>query len=230
MSELSRLSGVPAPTIKHYIREKLLPPPALRTSPNMAYYDVGLIPRIKAIKELQRTQYLPLNVIREILAQERPEPDDATAATAIVRVLRDMAPTTSMRRSEILAAGNPDYEVDWFKENELIEPADTVDGEDVYAGNDLAFLEFIRHAREQGISEEILPHTSMGPYYKAVQELVRVELQLFRDLITPLSDGEMNDLTETAVWLSERLVVLLRRRALLPVLTLLIREDAKTNK
>ena len=141
MSELSRLSGVPAPTIKHYIREKLLPPPALRTSPNMAYYDAGLVPRIKAIKELQRTQYLPLNVIREILDKKRPEIDDEMTSVAIMRVLRDMSPTTSMRSSEIIAAGNPENELKWFKENGLVEAIGTENGEDVYSGNDLAFLE-----------------------------------------------------------------------------------------
>ena len=39
MSELSKRSGVPGPTIKHYIREGLLPGPEVRTSRNMAYYD-----------------------------------------------------------------------------------------------------------------------------------------------------------------------------------------------
>ena len=67
MSELSRRSGVPAPTIKHYIREGLLPEPAVRTSPNMAYYDAGLVNRIKTIKELQRSRFLPLKVIKDIL-------------------------------------------------------------------------------------------------------------------------------------------------------------------
>ena len=57
MSELARRSGVPASTIKHYIREGLLPEPALRTSRNMAYYDAGLVQRIKTIKELQKSQF-----------------------------------------------------------------------------------------------------------------------------------------------------------------------------
>ena len=42
MAHLARRSGVPAPTIKHYIREGLLPGPDVRTSRNMAYYDARL--------------------------------------------------------------------------------------------------------------------------------------------------------------------------------------------
>ena len=67
MRELSRRSGVPAPTIKHYMRMELLPGPSMRTSKNMAWYDPALIPRIEAIKELQRSRFLPLDVIKQVL-------------------------------------------------------------------------------------------------------------------------------------------------------------------
>ncbi len=68
MSALARLSGVPAATIKHYLREGLLPQPGVRTGRNMAFYDASLAERIKQIKELQREHFLPLSVIRERLA------------------------------------------------------------------------------------------------------------------------------------------------------------------
>jgi DNA-binding transcriptional MerR regulator len=67
MSELSKRSGVPGPTIKHYIREGLLPGPEVRTSRNMAYYDARLASRIRVIKELQAERFLPLRVIGELL-------------------------------------------------------------------------------------------------------------------------------------------------------------------
>jgi DNA-binding transcriptional MerR regulator len=52
MSALARRSGVPAATIKHYLREGLLPAAANRSSKNMALYDVGVVDRIRTIKEL----------------------------------------------------------------------------------------------------------------------------------------------------------------------------------
>src|SRR5436189_5240958 len=77
MSELSKRSGVPGPTIKHYIREGLLPGPEVRTSRNMAYYDARLPGRIRIIKELQAERFLPLRVIGELL---EPAPSDKIRA------------------------------------------------------------------------------------------------------------------------------------------------------
>ena len=52
MGELAEASGVPAPTIKHYLREGLLPEP-VKTSRNMAYYPPEFVDRIRLIKRLQ---------------------------------------------------------------------------------------------------------------------------------------------------------------------------------
>ena len=54
MRELAEASGVPAPTIKHYLREGLLPEP-VKTSRNMAYYPPEFVDRIKLIKRCRRS-------------------------------------------------------------------------------------------------------------------------------------------------------------------------------
>lgn len=92
MSTLARLSGVPAATIKHYLREGLLPQAALKTGRNMAFYDPGLSDRIRRIKTLQREQFLPLRVIKSVLDGKPSAEDDAEAAHAIERALASMAP------------------------------------------------------------------------------------------------------------------------------------------
>jgi DNA-binding transcriptional MerR regulator len=72
MSELASASGVSAGTIKHYLREGLLPEP-VRTSRNMAYYPPEFVDRIRTIKRLQEERFLPLRLIRELLEQaDRP--------------------------------------------------------------------------------------------------------------------------------------------------------------
>jgi DNA-binding transcriptional MerR regulator len=72
MSELADASGVSAGTIKHYLREGLLPEP-VRTSRNMAYYPPEFVDRIRTIKRLQEERFLPLRLIRELLEQaDRP--------------------------------------------------------------------------------------------------------------------------------------------------------------
>jgi DNA-binding transcriptional MerR regulator len=69
MGELAEASGVPAATIKHYLREGLLPEP-VRTSRNMAYYPAEFVERIKLIKQLQEERFMPLRVIRSVLEED----------------------------------------------------------------------------------------------------------------------------------------------------------------
>ena len=72
MSELAERSGVSAGTIKHYLREGLLgsDDEVLRTSRNMAYYPEKYVERIRLIKRLQEERFMPLRVIRELMAAD----------------------------------------------------------------------------------------------------------------------------------------------------------------
>jgi DNA-binding transcriptional MerR regulator len=72
MSELAERSGVSAGTIKHYLREGLLgsEDDVLRTSRNMAYYPEGFVERIRLIKRLQEERFMPLRVIRDVMAED----------------------------------------------------------------------------------------------------------------------------------------------------------------
>ncbi|HET8977697.1 MAG TPA: MerR family transcriptional regulator, partial [Solirubrobacteraceae bacterium] len=72
MSELAERSGVSAGTIKHYLREGLLGPDSdvVRTSRNMAYYPAQFVDRVRLIKRLQEERFMPLRVIREVMADD----------------------------------------------------------------------------------------------------------------------------------------------------------------
>ncbi|MFL5831786.1 MAG: MerR family transcriptional regulator [Solirubrobacteraceae bacterium] len=72
MSELAERSGVSAGTIKHYLREGLLGSDdrVVRTSRNMAYYPVEFVERVRLIKRLQEERFMPLRVIREVMAED----------------------------------------------------------------------------------------------------------------------------------------------------------------
>jgi len=74
ISELAERSGVPVATIRHYLREELLPEP-VKTSRNMAYYPPEFVDRIRLIKQLQEERFMPLRVIRELLEREDVEPE-----------------------------------------------------------------------------------------------------------------------------------------------------------
>src|SRR3954453_4144390 len=72
MSELAERSGVSSGTIKHYLREGLLGQgdDIKRTSRNMAYYPEEFVERIRLIKRLQEDRFMPLRLIREVMADE----------------------------------------------------------------------------------------------------------------------------------------------------------------
>ncbi len=70
ISELAERAEVPVATVRHYLREGLLPEP-VKTSKNMAYYPPEFAERIRMIKRLQEERFMPLRVIRDALLAER---------------------------------------------------------------------------------------------------------------------------------------------------------------
>ncbi|WP_433012611.1 MerR family transcriptional regulator [Kribbella sp. CA-294648] len=66
IAELSRISGVPVPTIKYYLRENLLPPGEL-TSPNQASYSEAHLRRLRLIRALVDLAQVPVARVREVL-------------------------------------------------------------------------------------------------------------------------------------------------------------------
>jgi DNA-binding transcriptional MerR regulator len=216
MSALARRSGVPAATIKHYLREGLLPAAANKSSKNMALYDVRVVERIRTIKELQRTKFLPLKVIKGVLDGIKPDTDEQTA-TAIRRVLEDSAPMEARTRKQLLDAGVPAIELDFFKGLGVLEP-EIIGAEEVYVGDDLQLLRVLGESRKAGITVEMLPPSILEPYARAIRELVRTELRLFREGVIPHAKGNVKQLAEAATKLSEQLVLVLRRKMILPTL------------
>jgi len=67
MRDLERASGVGRETIRYYIREGLLPEPE-RQARNVATYGAAHVERLKTIKRLQEERFLPLEVIKRLLA------------------------------------------------------------------------------------------------------------------------------------------------------------------
>ena len=106
MSELAERSGVSSGTIKHYLREGLLPEP-LRTSRNMAYYPEDFVDRIRLIKRLQEERFLPLRHIRDVLDVS----DDAERISRQQAAQRHGVPRNVLARLEelgVLSAGGYD--------------------------------------------------------------------------------------------------------------------------
>lgn len=223
MKELVRLSGTPAATIKHYLREGLIDA-AVRTSRNMALYDPEVVPRIRKIKELQSTRFLPLRVIKKLLREVKEPTDDAALAAAITRVLEREGRAEKRTHAELLDAGHPAGELAFLEERGLVSPK-VVRGEKVYSGDDLALIRTLADVRRSGLAE-LLPLEVLTTYVDAMRALVRDELRIYRQRVLPRAGAKLPELSESAVLLSERLVLLLRRKLLLPTLEQLVAERA----
>ncbi len=238
ISELADLAGVPVPTIKHYIKEGLLPEPAKRTSRNMAYYNTNLVNRLKAIKILQQSRFLPLKVIKEILqpppsATLREDLDDdtrrrlgtvgpllAAAQQGSWQTARGRA--KQMTHSEILNRLDiDDTDLKELSRLKLVNPAQNESGEPIYSGNDLLLLSTIHETRRAGMGM-LFPMSILETYCAAIRTLVRVEIELFRSgvLENPLPpDISLKEVVDKASRLGEQLVLVLRQRILVEELS-----------
>jgi DNA-binding transcriptional MerR regulator len=155
MGELAERSGVPAATIKHYLREGLLPAP-VKTSRNMAWYSPEYIDRIKLIKRLQEERYLPLEVIRRILENE---PDQVAARlelgdTLLERSRRIASGTGITRREAVKRLGLPEEVLDGFERIGAIEQLEGRRGPR-YSQPDAEFLTAISDFRRSGYGEAL---------------------------------------------------------------------------
>jgi DNA-binding transcriptional MerR regulator len=227
IGELAKRSGVPIATLKFYLREGLIAP-TRKSGRTMSWYDPALASRVQAIKELQQQQFLPLDVIREALDGDAKAPDELAAADAIAKVLtRHGGARRAKTRAEILDRGMAtERELDVLAAMGLAVPGR--DGR--YRGDDLALLSTLGAARQAGISADMLPFSIVNEYLVALRALVAAELKLFRDgVIKRAEPGKVGQLTTVATELSERLVVLVRRRLLIPTLSRLMEEDRENS-
>jgi DNA-binding transcriptional MerR regulator len=124
MQELSEASGVSPATIKHYLREGLLPEP-VRTSRNMAYYPPDFVERIRLIKRLQEERFMPLRLIRGMLDED---PDRARALVELEDRIVERALAASEQRRVSAAEVRRRYDIpqnvlDRLAELEVLTPS-----------------------------------------------------------------------------------------------------------
>ncbi|HTJ47382.1 MAG TPA: MerR family transcriptional regulator [Kofleriaceae bacterium] len=212
ISDLAALSGVPTATIKHYLREGLLPGPDQRSGRTMAYYDARLAERVKAIKELQQSRFLPLKVIAELL---EPSPSGKLRAQPSPSAEARPRRVKSRTRKDLIAdASFTPADLDALAQLGLVAPAGKVDGEPIYAGADLELLELLDEIRRRGLGD-VFPLSALEPYAAATRALVRVELEMLRRRIlagAKLPSSDLDQVARDATALGERLIVTLRAK------------------
>jgi DNA-binding transcriptional MerR regulator len=183
MGELAEASGVPAATIKHYLREGLLPEP-VRTSRNMAYYPAEFVGRIKLIKQLQEERFMPLRAIRSVLEED---PDRVRTLVELEDKILERALAGERTRTSA-AEVRKRYHV----------PADVLDRlEQIgvlspnsrgYTQSDVKIIEAISRFRAGGFEQEIgFTVYDTLRYKRALKELVKEEVEVVLDRLA----GEM---------------------------------------
>jgi DNA-binding transcriptional MerR regulator len=186
MGELAEQSGVSSGTIKHYLREGLLPEP-VRTSRNMAYYPPDFVDRIRLIKRLQEERFMPLKHIRELMEEDLErverivETEDRVLRAAIAASERPRTP-----RAEVLER----YELPPNVLDRLAEVGALTPTRAGYDPDDLQVIEAIVRFRAGGY-DEALGFTVYDTvrYREALEPLVREEVRLLLDRLA----GEVDD-------------------------------------
>ncbi len=174
MSELAEASGVSAGTIKHYLREGLLPDP-VKTSRNMAYYPPEFVDRIQLIKRLQEERFMPLKAIKRVLADD---PDRARALVEVEdKILESAQRRESSRTSRAEAErryGIPREALDRLEEIGVLTPNSRG-----YSELDARMLEAISRFRAGGYDEEIgFTVYDTLRYKSALESLVKEEVEV----------------------------------------------------
>ena len=181
MSELAERSGVSAGTIKHYLREGLLGDgeEVKRTSRNMAYYPEDFVERIQLIKRLQEERFMPLRVIRDVMASG---PEETMRLIELEERLLELAikvrETGRVSRAKVRSAYDvPQNVLDRLEQLEIVTP--NTRG---YDADDIAIIEAISAFRA-------------GGYEEAIGFTVYDTLR-YRDALTPLVEDEVRVLLD----------------------------------
>jgi len=189
ISELAERSEVPVATIRHYLREGLLPEP-VKTSRNMAYYPPEFVERIRLIKQLQEERFMPLRVIRDLLEREQSDPERLRAMIELEDRILNRALADEGERIPAAQARErydvPEEVLDRLAELEVLTP--DADG---YSPSDMRVIEAISRFRAGGYDESLgFTVYDTLRYKRALEPLVEEELRVLRERLPGEVDPE----------------------------------------
>ena len=175
MSQLAERSGVSAGTIKHYLREGLLPEP-VRTSRNMAYYPPDFVERIRLIKRLQEERFMPLKVIKGVLDED---PGRAAALIELEDRILERATAAQDQRRISRAEVKRRYDIPANVLARLEELGVLTPKSRGYDADDVAIIEAMVRFRAGGYDESIgFTVYDTLRYREALQPLVEEEVRV----------------------------------------------------
>jgi DNA-binding transcriptional MerR regulator len=222
MRELAQAAGVSAGTIKHYLREGLLPEP-IKTSRNMAWYPPEFVERLKLIKQLQEERFLPLKVIKEVLENGQ-DGEGPTRLRALIE-LEDRVLERALGRQDAKALserqvkeryGLPQEALERLERLEVLTPQ-VRNGSRRYGPDDVQIIEAVSRMRASGYSEALgFTVRDTLIYKRNLERLVREEVSVMMErLAGEMKPDEAADLMERAVEPMRDLVAAMRAKLLI---------------
>lgn len=219
MKQLEDRTGVGRETIRYYIREGLLPEPE-RPKPNVAHYSEAHVRRILTIKRLQQERFLPLSVIKSILAADPGALSEAVDGIPHLEHLLAERMALLDTGDGILAgdaakaAGIPAAEISELAAVGAISLVPTPAGPSV-RGVDAVIVGLWGQLRQIGISAEngYTPQ-DMKLYVDFARAMAETEIRLFFDRIgSRHTPEEAAQIAQQAIEVSNRIFGLFRAKA-----------------
>jgi DNA-binding transcriptional MerR regulator len=217
ISELAERSDVSVGTIKHYLREGLLPE-GVKTSRNMAYYPEEFVERIRLIKQLQEERFMPLRVIKAMLEDE---PERARALVELEDRILEHALKGEERTRVSAAEVRKRYDIPQEVLDRLAELGVLTPSSRGYSASDVGILEAISRFRAGGYSERIgFTVYDTVRYKRALEELVKEEVRVLTErLAGEKSPDEVVALIEAGAEPLRDLIAALHSKLLVAELT-----------
>jgi DNA-binding transcriptional MerR regulator len=180
ISELADEAGVPVATVRHYLREGLLPE-GTKTSRNMAYYPPELVERIRTIKQLQEERFLPLKVIGEILERAGDDPERLRSMVEASGRVVERALDDERGRTPVAEVGER-YEMPAEVLERLAELGVLSPDEGGYSPSDVRIVAAISRFRAGGYDETIgFTVHDAARFLAPLEDLARREVELLAE-------------------------------------------------
>ncbi len=195
ISELAERSDVPVATVRHYLREGLLPEP-VKTSRNMAYYPPEFVERIRLIKQLQEQRFMPLKVIRGLLDSADGDLDrlHALAQTGDVLVARALGPEAERTSQEevLRRFAIPERALSRLAEVGVLSPT-----EEGYSQTDVRIVEAVSNFRAAGWNETTgFGARDVARLMEGLEPVITDELELLMERFSALGPERAGDIVE----------------------------------
>ncbi|MEW6441329.1 MAG: MerR family transcriptional regulator [bacterium] len=177
ISRLAELAEISVPTIKHYLKEGLLPRP-VKTGRTMSYYDSGCVELVRQIKQLQAQRFLPLSVIRKLILSGKPMGEELALGEALMCLSEASDPGRAVPAGRIEQhTGYPRSQIDRMEACGLICPERTPRGK-VYDALDCRIIQLMRQREEAGLPFAYSLEM-MGLYRRHIESIVREDAGVF---------------------------------------------------